>query len=211
MSTIKDIHLPFRDAWLPASFRGKPFFAEMTSRDNGRRIITHEFPKKEQPYSEDMGRKAKTFSIRAYCITYPFTMDGDKGGLYNVDYRVVRDALLAALEKIGPGTLVLSTIPQENVVVTRYRLSEEDRFGGYCTFDIEFAEYGLPPQYLTPTANTANAITEQSDAVRANATQGANATGQKTPAGDTNLSGSFENRFGNFATEPVTGKAIGPV
>jgi prophage DNA circulation protein len=160
-----DIHLPFRDAWVPASYRNAPFFVEATSRDNGRRIITHEFPKKDIPYSEDMGRKAKSFTIRAYCITNPHTLDGQRGDLYNIDYRVVRDALLTALEAQGPGTLILSTLPSENVVVTRYRLSEEDRFGGYCTFDIEFAEYGLPPQFLTPSQNTNTVLNSAADTV----------------------------------------------
>jgi prophage DNA circulation protein len=172
MSTIKDIHLPFRDQWVPASFRNAPFFTEATSRDNGRRIITHEFPKKDIPYSEDMGRKAKSFTIRAYCITYPMTLDGDNGSLYNIDYRIVRDALLTALEAPGPATLVLSTLPSENVVVNRYRLTEEERFGGYCTFDIEFAEFGLPPQYLTPSQNTNTALNTAADTLRSQTAAG---------------------------------------
>ena len=196
MTTIRDIHLPFRDAWLPASFRGSPFFIEATSRDNGRRIITHEFPKKDIPYSEDMGRKAKTFTIRGYCITYPITLDGENGALYNVDYRIVRDALLRALEAKGPGTLVLSTLPQENVVVTRYRLSEEERFGGYCTFDIEFSEYGLPPQYLTPSQNTNTAMNTAADTVRAQAAAGM--AGPNPPP----ESLTFNDRFGTWTNTP---------
>jgi hypothetical protein len=31
------------------------------------------------------------------------------------------------------------------VVCTRYRLTEEERFGGYCTFDMSFVEYGIKP------------------------------------------------------------------
>jgi prophage DNA circulation protein len=166
MATIKDIHLPFRDAWIPASFRGAPFFVEANSKDSGRRIITHEFPKKDLPYSEDMGRRARTFTVRAYCITSPATLEGQNGALYNRDYRVVREALIRALEAPGPGTLVFSTLPQENVVVTRYRLSEEERFGGYCTFDIEFAEYGIPPQFLTQSQNTNAALNGAADALR---------------------------------------------
>jgi prophage DNA circulation protein len=192
MSTIKDIHLPFRDSWVPATFRNAPFFVESTSRDNGRRIITHEFPKKDLPYSEDMGRRAKTFSLRAYCITSPRTLDGQRGDLYNRDYRVVRDALLRALEQIGPGTLVLSTLPQENVVVTRYRLSEEDRFGGYCTFDIEFTEFGLPPQYLTPSQNTNTVLTSAADTLRKQIAAGM--AGPNPPQEST----TFNDRFGNW-------------
>lgn len=192
MSTIKDIHLPFRDAWVPASFRSAPFFVEATSRDNGRRIITHEFPKKEVPYSEDMGRKAKTFTIRAYCITYPETLDGQNGALYNIDYRVVRDNLIIALEAPGPATLVMSTLPAENVVVTRYRLTEEDRFGGYCTFDIEFAEFGLPPQYLTPSKNTNTVLNSAADTLR---DQTARGMGGPDPPRE---NATFNERFGSW-------------
>jgi prophage DNA circulation protein len=193
MSTIKDIHLPFRDQWIPASFRNAPFFCESNSRDNGRRIVEHEFPKKELPYAEDMGRRAKIFSIRAYCITYPFTMQGPfLDGLYNRDYRVTRDALLTALEQPGPGTLIFSTLPSENVVVTRYRMTEEERFGGYCTFDIEFSEYGLPPQYLLPSQNTNTVLDSAADTLRQQAAAGM--AGPNPPPEDT----TFADRFGNM-------------
>jgi len=183
MTTIKDVHLPFRDALVPATFRGAPFFTEVYSRDNGRRIITHEFPKKDFPYSEDMGRRAMMFSVRAFCITHPFTMDGDKGLLYNVDYRVTRDALLEALEARGPGTLILPTMPEAKVVVTRYRLTEEDRQGGYCSFDIEFAEYGIPPQFLVPSQNASNVLNNAADVVREQARLGMTPGTISTPPG----------------------------
>jgi len=189
MATIKDIHLPFRDDWVPASFRNAPFFAEATSRDNGRRIITHEFPKKELPYSEDMGRRAKAFTIRGYCITHPSTLELSSN-LYNVDYRVVRDNLIKALEAVGPGTLIMNTLPFENVVVTRYRLTEEDRFGGYCTFDMEFAEYGLPPQYLTPSQNSNTALNTAADTLRRQTVNGM--AGPDPPTENT----TFNNLFG---------------
>jgi prophage DNA circulation protein len=189
VSTIKDIHLPFRDAWLPASFRNAPFFVESGSMDNGRRIITHEFPKKDLPYSEDMGRKAKSFTIRAYCLTYTETLQGQNASLYNRDYRVVRNALLAALEAIGPGTLILNTLPQQNVVVSRYRLTEEERFGGYCTFDIEFVEFGILPQILTPSQNTNVALNTAADTLRGQIAAGA--AGPEPPS----ESATFNERF----------------
>jgi prophage DNA circulation protein len=192
MTTIKDIHLPFRDDWVTASFRSAPFFCEANSRDSGRRTVEHEFPKKELPYAEDMGRRAKQFTVRAYCITHPFTMEGPfLDGLYNIDYRITRDALITALEQPGPGTLVLSTRPSENVVVTRYRLSEEEKFGGYCTFDIEFAEFGLPPQYLTPSQNTNTVLNSAADTLRQQTQVGM--AGPDPPAENT----TFSNRFGS--------------
>ena len=170
MSTIKDIHLPFRDALLPAAFRGAGFFCEVGSKDNGRRIVVHEFPKRDTPYSEDMGRKAKTFSVRAYCITYPG--GGGGGGAYARDYRQPRDRLVSALEQLGPGGLQLPTLRSEQVVVTRYRLTEEEKLGGYCVFDIEFAEAGQAPGTLSPSMNTAAALTSSADAVRSQAVAG---------------------------------------
>src|SRR5262249_60636117 len=71
MSTITDIHNPWRDALKPASFRGAYFHVEAGSKDNGRRIVMHEDPKKEICYAEDMGRRAKSFTVRAYCIQFP--------------------------------------------------------------------------------------------------------------------------------------------
>jgi prophage DNA circulation protein len=172
MSTIVDIHNPWRDALLPASFRSAHFHCEAGSKENGRRIATHEFPKKELPYSEDMGRRAKAFTVRAYCIQFPFNMAGQGLELYNRDYRIARDLLLTALEIAGPGPLQLPSLPAENVVVTRYRWSEEERFGGYCLFDIEFVEFGVPPQYLTPSINTAAVLNSAADALRAQAAAG---------------------------------------
>jgi prophage DNA circulation protein len=170
MSTIMDIHNPWRDALLQASFRNAFFHVEAASKENGRRIVTHEFPKKELPYAEDMGRRAKSFTIRAYCIAYP--MDLPNYPLYQRDYRVPRNLLLNALEISGPGTLQLPSLPAENVVVNRYRLTEEERFGGYCVFDIDFIEFGVPPQYLTPSKNTADVLNNAADVIRAQVAAG---------------------------------------
>lgn len=81
------------------------------------------------------------FSVRGYCITYVHTEDT----LFNLDYRVTRDLLLEVLEKEGYGVLQLPTLPPYIVVCPRYRLTEEMKLGGYCTFDMTFVEFGLPP------------------------------------------------------------------
>jgi prophage DNA circulation protein len=192
MSTIMDIHLPFRDALLTASYKGAPFFCEANARNNGRRIITHEFPKKDIPYSEDMGRRAKVFTLRGYCITYPSTLEGGAGGLYNIDYRVARDNLLFQLESSGPGILVLPTLPAENVVLTRYRLTEEDNKGGYCSFDLEFAEFGLDPQVLTQSANVSQVLNTAADTLRKQSALNMAGSNPATPPPDTP---SFSDRF----------------
>jgi prophage DNA circulation protein len=142
VTTIRDVHLPFRDALLPASFKGAMFHVSAGGKESGRRIVVHEFPKRELPYSEDMGRKSFHFSVRGYCITYPIDTDVD---LYSIDYRRARNALISALESEGSGTLQLPTLDPFLVACSGYTWSETEREGGYCVFDMTFSEQGLAP------------------------------------------------------------------
>ena len=57
---------------MPASFNGARFHCEANARESGRRIVEHQFPKKELPYAEDMGRAAREFTVRGYCIVFPY-------------------------------------------------------------------------------------------------------------------------------------------
>jgi len=148
MSQITEIpNTPWRDQLAPASFKGAMFHVEAGSRESGRRIVVHEFPKRERPYAEDMGRKAIEFSVRGYCISYPYN-SGVR--LYMRDYRLARDDLIAALETEGAGMLqlpyhVTKSAPPLMVVCPRYRMTEEEKLGGYCVFDMQFVEFGVAP------------------------------------------------------------------
>jgi prophage DNA circulation protein len=157
MTTIRDTKLAFREKWLPASFRGAMFHVEAGSKESGRRIVVHQFPKRELPYSEDMGRKAFAFSVRGYILTFPVDTTID---LYKKDYRLARDALIVQLEAIGTGVLQLPTLDPFTVVCSGYRWTEEERAGGYCVFDMQFSEWGQAPAALTNTANDLKAASE---------------------------------------------------
>src|SRR5499427_9529636 len=100
ISTIRDLPSPWRAKLMPANFDTFMFHCESGSRENGRRIVTHEFPKKDLPYSEDMGRRAIEFSVRGYIIQYVT----DANALYMRDYTNPRDALMDRLERGGSGT-----------------------------------------------------------------------------------------------------------
>jgi len=143
IATIRDAVQvsPWRSKFLPAHFDGRLFHVEAGSRESGRRIVTHEFPKKDLPYSEDMGRRAIEFSVRGYLIQYVT----DANALYMRDYTNPRDALMDRLETGGSGTLQLPFQRPLTVVCTRYRLTEEERIGGYVVFDMTFVELGAPP------------------------------------------------------------------
>jgi prophage DNA circulation protein len=151
---IRDIHNPWRDAFMPAQYKGAQFFVESGGPESGRRIVEHEFPKRDQPYAEDMGRRAIRVSVRAYCIQ----------SARQPDYRQPRNALRSALETGGGGRLQLPFINLGQMVCERYKLTEEDKYGGYCVFDISFVEAGAAGQ---GTANTATQTIEAAQAMSA--------------------------------------------
>jgi len=161
ISTIRDLPSPWRQRLMPAHFDTFMFHCESGSRENGRRIVTHEFPKKELPYSEDMGRRAIEFNVRGYIIQYPSDTNVP---LYQRDYTLARDALQARLETGIPGSLQLPLQDPIVVVCSRYRLTEEERLGGYCVFDMSFVELGVPP--FNPTPSTYQNLLQQSQALR---------------------------------------------
>jgi prophage DNA circulation protein len=165
---IFDLPSVWRARMLPAAFNGARFHCESNARESGRRIVEHQFPKKDLPYAEDMGRAAREFTVRAYCIVFPFD-SGD--GLHTLDYTVVRDALIAQLEAEGPGTLQLPTQPAQQVVCPRYRVNEEERFGGYCTIDMTFQEAGADPSLTAPDVATASAVNNNATAVESQVQQ----------------------------------------
>ena len=146
-------------------YDGVPFYVESGSRDSGRRTVTHEFPKRDKPYSEDMGQRAIEYNVRGYVICYPkdvglvqniggtafYPSGGLAQSLYMRDYRIARDLLQSRLDAGGQGVLQLPYMARAAfgdslvlmAVCTRYRMTEEDRFGGYATFDMTFVDYGL--------------------------------------------------------------------
>ena len=116
----------------PASFRGVPFDAfEEHSEAGGRRLVRHEFPLRDTPYAEDLGRKAGQWQVEAFILRNRWA-----------DYEAARDALRDALNAAGPGTLIHPWLGQMSVAVDGYTLRESTREGGYCKFSITFVEAG---------------------------------------------------------------------
>lgn len=133
-----------------ASFRGKPFFVESSERSGGRRTVVHEFPLRDDPFVEDLGRRARTFRVEGYVI-------GD-------DYLTQRDVLLAALEApSGPGELVHPYHGIRRAVCVNLTVRESRAEGGIAVFSIEFAE--APTQAPTPTieVDAASTVSAKAD------------------------------------------------
>lgn len=121
-----------------ASFRGVPFFVETADRGGGRRAVVHEFPLRDEPFVEDLGRKARSFRVDGYVI-------GD-------DYLLQKNALLDALESTaGPGELILPYYGGQAIraICTSISVRETRADGGMAVFALEFTE--TPTQVPTPT------------------------------------------------------------
>jgi prophage DNA circulation protein len=114
-----------------ASFRGAPFEVESRELAGGRRLARHEYPLRDTPFAEDLGRKAREYPVEAFIV---------EGRRYS--YAQARDALIDALNGKGPGTLIHPSLGEMTVAVDSFRLKESSREGGYCTFSITFVEAG---------------------------------------------------------------------
>lgn len=116
----------------PASFRGVPFDSfEQHSESGGRRLVRHEFPLRDTPYAEDLGRKAGQWQVEAFILRNRWA-----------DYEAARDKLREALNAAGPGTLIHPWLGQMDVCVDSCTVRESTREGGYCQFSVTFVEAG---------------------------------------------------------------------
>ncbi|MGM3216733.1 DNA circularization protein [Pseudomonas sp. PhalM4] len=82
----------WRDLRREASFRGVPFWVDSDSVPVGRRTQLHEYPKRDEPMVEDMGRQTREYKFEGFVV--------------GSDFIAQRDRLEAALDIPGPGELV---------------------------------------------------------------------------------------------------------
>ncbi|WP_123055535.1 DNA circularization N-terminal domain-containing protein [Escherichia coli] len=135
--------MTWKDRLQDASFRGVPFKVEEESAGTGRRVETHEYPNRDKPYTEDLGKVTFRPSITAYVV-------GD-------DCFDQRDRLIDALNKPGPGTLVHPTYGELKVCVDgEVRVSTSKSEGRIVRFDLKFVEAG---ELSYPTSGAATAQT----------------------------------------------------
>lgn len=166
MASIRDQHNEWRDSLVMASFRGVMFHVEVSARTSGRRTVVHEYPKRNIPYSEDMGRQAVHWSFTGYILI------GDKllGNVMNN-----RNQLIVALERDDAGYLIHPSLtsPWDGaegassggpmlVMCERYAVSDSRQKGGYFEFDLQFVEAGKAPN--APTVDTKGNLLSSSGA-----------------------------------------------
>lgn len=110
-----------------ASFRGVSFHVEKDTVETGRRLVIHEFPLKDDPYIEDLGRDTNKLNVTAYLVGN----DVDSG----------EKSLRSACEQRGAASLVL---PLERFRVHCEKCSRDaskDKLG-YIAFQLSFVREG---------------------------------------------------------------------
>lgn len=122
-----------------ASLRGVPFKVEEDEATFGRRVQVHEYPNRDKPWAEDLGRATRRFSVQAYLI-------GD-------DFFEQRNRLIEAIEKPGACTLVHPFYGEMTITVDdAVRVSHSVGEGRMCRVSFSFIEAG---ELSFPTAGLA--------------------------------------------------------
>lgn len=128
----------------PGSYRGEVFYTASSEFEGGRRGSVLEFPRQSDPKTQDLGLAARRFMVEAFVIGSPQGEDGT--------YQALRDRLIAALEKGGPGKLVHRYHGEMQAEVEpgkTFRVSESPEFGGSAKFSIPFIR--VPEKQNGPT------------------------------------------------------------
>jgi prophage DNA circulation protein len=143
------------DTLRPGSFRGVPFGIQNHEREGGRRGELHEYPERDKPWFEDLGRKARRWSIEAVIV----------GGQ---DYASRRDALEQACDATGAATLVHPFLGELKVVCTEWRVRESTAELGAAFFSLTFVDAGEPVTAAVA-EDTVDAAIAAADRVQADA------------------------------------------
>lgn len=120
---------------LPASYRGAPFAVYNSDMGGGRRVAVHQYPGRDDPWAEDMGRAARRWRFRGFIV------DGDVV-FFGGPIQLQRALLLAALEKGGSGLLTHPTLGALQASVVAFSIGEATDASRYSTVEIEFVESG---------------------------------------------------------------------
>jgi len=142
----------WRESLLPASFRGVRFVIESSSVPAGRKGQLHEYPQRDEPFFEQLGKQAQIHKLSAFVI--------------GEDCFERRDQLLEALEAEGPGELVHPWLGRMQVLVGECDLQHERREGGMARFDLTFYPE-RPRTFPAAKVNTQQQVSKTSDGLLA--------------------------------------------
>ncbi len=135
-----------------ASFRGIPFGVLNAEGEYGRKIALHEYPYRDMPWAEDLGRATRHKTITGFIVENDLVTG-------TTDVLVVVQAMIAAAEMPGPATLIHPTLGELSIALPPGGLKVRESFdaGRYFELTFTFVEAGetlfptiLLGQLLTP-------------------------------------------------------------
>ena len=129
----------YKDSLRSASFRGINFQVSDTDLGAGRRVQVHEYPQRDVSWVEDLGRATRAISVEGFLI--------------GSDYIAQANRLLAALESVGPGTLVHPWLGSMQVCLVQPARVRFDAGLGMATVSMSFVEAG-DLSFPNPTQST---------------------------------------------------------
>ncbi|MEE3923129.1 DNA circularization N-terminal domain-containing protein [Pseudomonas viridiflava] len=138
----------WRDSLLPASFRGVGFFISSTAVPIGRKGQLHEFPQRDEPYFESLGKQSQVHTVTAFIV--------------GPDCFEQRDKLLQALEASGAGELVHPWLGRMQVQVGDCDMTHSLAEGGIVRLNLKFYP-DQPLKFPTSTLNTGRQLMQASD------------------------------------------------
>lgn len=140
----------WRDQLLPASFRGISFLIPQASVPVGMKVQLHEFPQRDEPYAEQLGKQAQVHRLVCWII-------GD-------DCFERRDKFMEALETPGAGELVHPWLGRMQVKAGEAELTHDFKQGGMAAFAVTFYP-DIPLKFPTAKVNTQQQVVKASDSL----------------------------------------------
>jgi prophage DNA circulation protein len=136
----------------PGSWRGVGFVLDAGQTIAGRRIALHEYPYRPDVWAEDLGKLPRRFAVQAFLV-------GD-------DVYLQRDAMIAACEQAGAGTLVHPTLGSMQVVLMDFSVTDRRDRGRYVEVALTFIVAG-DVRYPATGIATGQAVTNAAAKLRA--------------------------------------------
>lgn len=140
----------WRDQMLPASFRGINFLIPQASVPVGMKVQLHEFPQRDEPYAEQMGKQAQVHRLVCWII-------GD-------DCFERRDKFMEAVQTPGAGELVHPWLGRMQVKAGEAELTHDFKQGGMAAFAVTFYP-DIPLKFPTAKVNTQQQVVKASDSL----------------------------------------------
>lgn len=127
--------MAWTDQMQPASFRGVPFGVLSAEGTFGRRTSLHEYPFRDKPWVEDVGRATRRITLLGFLVSDSRIYGGG-------DVIAQRARLVGAVETAGPGTLVHPTLGRLTVSAISLTVREKHDDGRYFEVMLQVLESG---------------------------------------------------------------------